>query len=50
MNNLETVKRLYAAFASGNRDTILELFHPQIEWVQNDGFPGGGTFVGQSRC
>ena len=46
MTNLEIVQRMYAAFGNRDRDTILELFDPQIEWVQNEGFPGGGRHVG----
>jgi ketosteroid isomerase-like protein len=46
MSNLEIVKQMYAAFANRDRETILRLFHPQIEWVQNEGFPGGGSHVG----
>jgi ketosteroid isomerase-like protein len=44
--NLDVVKRLYAAFADRDRATILELLDPAIEWVQNEGFPGGGRHVG----
>ncbi len=46
MTNLQIVKQMYEAFASRDRVMILELFHPQIEWVQNEGFPGGGSHVG----
>lgn len=46
MNNLETVKTLYDAFAARDRDRVLETLDPQIAWVQNEGFPGGGTHVG----
>jgi uncharacterized protein len=46
MSNLEIVQRLYAAFGNGDRNTILELLDPQIEWVQNEGFPGGGRHIG----
>ncbi len=46
MTNLEIVQRMYAAFGNRDRDTILELFDAQIEWVQNEGFPGGGRHVG----
>ena len=46
MTNLEIVQRMYAAFANRDREMILDLFHPQIEWVQNEGFPGGGRHVG----
>jgi ketosteroid isomerase-like protein len=46
MTNLQTVKNLYEAFAVSDRDRILELFSPDIEWIQNEGFPGGGRHVG----
>ncbi|MHB8368972.1 MAG: nuclear transport factor 2 family protein [Leptospirales bacterium] len=46
MKNLEIVQRLYDAFATRDRETILEIFDPEIVWIQNDGFPGGGTHVG----
>ena len=46
MSNLETVRALYDAFAARDRDRILEIFDPQITWVQNEGFPGGGTHIG----
>ena len=46
MTNLQTIQALYDAFARRDTDTIRRLFHPQIEWVQNDGFPGGGRHVG----
>ena len=36
MTNLEIVQRMYAAFGERDRDTIMRLFHPHIEWVQND--------------
>ena len=44
MSNLEIVKRLYTT----ERDTnsILEVFNSKIEWIQNEGFPGGGRHVG----
>lgn len=46
MTNLEIVQRMYAAFGERDQETILALFDPQIEWVQNEGFPGGGRHVG----
>lgn len=46
MSNVEVVKQMYEAFGNRDRDTILTLFDPNIEWVQNEGFPGGGTHVG----
>lgn len=46
MTSLEIVRRMYAAFGARDRDTILALFDAHIEWVQNEGFPGGGRHVG----
>ncbi|HKI03266.1 MAG TPA: nuclear transport factor 2 family protein [Thermoanaerobaculia bacterium] len=46
MSNLELVKDLYKAFGAGDRDRILEIFDPEIEWLQNEGFPGGGRHTG----
>lgn len=44
--NLLLIQSLYTAFASRDRDRILAIMHPDIEWVQNDGFPGGGPHKG----
>lgn len=44
--NLSLVQSLYSAFASRDRERILAIFHPDIEWIQNDGFPGGGLHQG----
>lgn len=44
--NLEIVQSLYQAFAEQDREQILAIFDPDIEWLQNEGFPGGGRFVG----
>ena len=46
MTNLEIVQRFYVAFGGKDRDTILQLFAPDIEWIQNKGFPAGGRHVG----
>jgi len=46
MTNLQIIKTLYEAFAARDRDRILEIFDPQITWVQNEGFPSGGTHIG----
>jgi ketosteroid isomerase-like protein len=45
-DNLVIVQDLYKAFAEQDREQILALFDPDIEWIQNEGFPGGGRFVG----
>ncbi len=46
MTNLQTIQALYEAFAAGDRPRILELFAPDIQWIQNEGFPNGGRHVG----
>lgn len=46
MTNVQVVQRLYDAFARRDAEEIRRIFHPRIEWVQNDGFPGGGRHVG----
>lgn len=47
--NLILVQSLYTAFASRDRDRILAIMHPDIEWIQNDGFPGGGLHKGAAH-
>lgn len=44
--NKALIKELYDAFKVGNGKRISELFHPEIEWKQMEGFPNGGTYVG----
>jgi len=45
-SNLEIVRELYAAFARQDAETLSRLIRPEIVWVQNEGFPAGGTHVG----
>lgn len=49
MKALDVVQRLYAAFSTRDRTVILGVLHPDVEWVQNDGFPGGGRHVGSTH-
>jgi uncharacterized protein len=46
MSNVEVVKRMYDAFGKRDREAILALLAPDVEWVQNAGFPEGGRHVG----
>jgi len=41
MRNVETIRRLYAAFASRDEATLRSLLHPEVEWIQCAGFPSG---------
>ena len=49
MNNVELIKKGYSYFAEGNVQAVTDLFHPEIEWRECQGFPyisGDGVFVG----
>ena len=46
MAALEVVQRSYAAFACGDLDGVLGDLDPDIEWVQAQGLPHGGTYHG----
>ncbi len=42
----DTIKGIYAAFAEGDIEALLEVFDPEINWTEAEGFPYGGTYVG----
>lgn len=42
-----TVLSLYSAFAEGDTDTILDIIHPDVIWIESEGIPYGGTFIGR---
>ena len=44
---VDTVKGLYAGFASGDVAAVLGALDPAIEWTEAEGFPYGGTYVGR---
>lgn len=46
MGNLAIVEEMYRALSRGDLDFIRGVFDPQIEWIQCEGFPGGGRHVG----
>ena len=46
MDNVDLVKRSYAAFARGDLDGVLGDVHPEIEWQQAQGLPHGGVYHG----
>lgn len=45
-SNLEVVKDFYEALGDQDRDRILHRLDPDVEWIQNEGFPGGGRYAG----
>lgn len=46
MSNLEIIKSLYEAFEDGNLSRILEILDSQVEWIESEGIPYGGVFIG----
>ena len=46
MKPLKTIQNLYASFRERDYLTFRKLCSPNIEWVQNPGFPGGATYHG----
>lgn len=46
MNNLESIKSLYEAFAKGDVPTVIAFLDPHISWTEAEGFPYGGTYNG----
>ena len=44
--NLETVQKVYTAFASGDVPAVLSSLSPHIEWTEAEGFPLAGTYIG----
>ncbi|MEM7583335.1 MAG: nuclear transport factor 2 family protein [Acidobacteriota bacterium] len=45
--NVRIIESLYAAFAGGDTDTILELIDEDVIWIESEGIPYGGTFIGR---
>lgn len=41
-----TIHELYEAFENRDMERVRSILAPDVEWIQNDGFPGGGTHVG----
>ena len=46
MSNLDSIKAVYEAFATGNIPTVLGTLSPDIAWTEAEGFPYGGTYHG----
>ena len=42
-SNVDIVRAMYDAFASKDEHTLRTLLHPDTEWIQCRGFPGGDT-------
>lgn len=48
-DNKEVIQRGYAAFASGDVETVMSLFDDDIEWVQPGASAISGTFHGKTE-
>jgi ketosteroid isomerase-like protein len=46
MARTEILRNLYAAFARGDVPAVLGVLAPDVRWVEPQGFPYAGTFVG----
>lgn len=46
MTNLEVVRELYRAFHEKDYDAFRLICTPELEWMQNEGFPNGATYRG----
>lgn len=49
MSNIEVIQELYRAFREKDYDAFLSMSTEDLEWVQNEGFPGGATRRGASE-
>ena len=49
MNNIEVIQELYRAFREKDYESFLNICAEDLEWVQNEGFPGGDTRKGASE-
>jgi ketosteroid isomerase-like protein len=45
--NIRIAKNTYEAFARGDLPTVLEAFHPDVEWHAAEGLPWGGVHKGR---
>ena len=41
-DNVQVVRNMYDAFGRKDEARLRQLLHPDIEWIQSAGFPGGG--------
>ena len=46
MTNLEIIQELYRSFSSKDYEAFLKISSPDLEWIQNAGFPNGKRHKG----
>lgn len=44
--NVKAAREMYRLFGERDNEGIRSLFAPDIEWIQMNGFPGGGRYTG----
>ena len=49
MTNLDIIKELYRTFRENDYSAFLDICDPELQWIQNEGFPGGKTHYGASN-
>lgn len=49
MSNIEIIQELYRAFREKDYDAFRRISTDDLEWIQNEGFPGGATYKGSSE-
>jgi uncharacterized protein len=49
MSNIEVIQELYRAFRNKDYNAFLGICTDDIEWIQNEGFPGGATHKGATE-
>jgi uncharacterized protein len=47
--NIEVIKKGYEAFSTGDIDTLMSLFHDDIEWAQPGASAISGTYRGKGE-
>lgn len=47
--DVEILREGYAAFARGDLEAVLALFHPDIEWTEPEGYPWPSTYQGHDE-
>ena len=46
MSNLEVIRELYRTFREKDYEAFAALCTPELEWIQNEGFPRGASYRG----
>jgi hypothetical protein len=48
-SNVDIIADLYAAFVVGDTATIEAIIHEDVLWIESEGIPYGGTFMGRDE-